>query len=244
MNDMNSIDRESDQRFSESNVESNTESTPKEDNELKNKSIITFVLDESASMKAVKDTTISGFNEYLETLKNKNVESKFKLILFNSSKKENRYNFEDIQDIQQMGEEDYNPCNLTPLYDSIGRGINETDKYLKTNRLAGNVIFTIMTDGQENSSQKYTRPHIFNKIISRQNRGWNFVYLGSQQDSWVEGQRIGIDRRFTADYAYGRERYAMRYLGRRTSEFEGELRRGIRNNPFFREEDRSVLRGY
>ena len=105
MNDMNSIDRESDQRFSESNVESNTESTPKEDNELKNKSIITFVLDESASMKAVKDTTISGFNEYLDTLKNENVESKFKLILFNSSKKENRYNFEDIQDIQKMGED-------------------------------------------------------------------------------------------------------------------------------------------
>ena len=244
MNDMHSINRESDQRFSKSNLEDNNESTTKEDSELKNKSIITFVLDESGSMNAVKDTTISGFNEYLETLKNENVESKFKLILFNSSKSENRYNFEDIKDIPEMGEGDYNPGSLTPLYDSIGRGINDTDKYLKKNRLPGNVIFTIMTDGQENSSRKYTRSHIFNKITSRQNRGWNFVYLGSQQDSWVEGQRIGIDRRFTADYAYGRERYAMRYLGRRTSEFEGELRRGIRNNPFFRDEDRGGLRGY
>lgn len=244
MNNMNSIDRESDQRFSKSNVESHNESTPKEDNELKNKSIITFVLDESHSMNAVKDTTISGFNEYLETLKNENVESKFKLILFNSSKNENRYNFEDIQDIPEMGEGDYNPGSLTPLYDSIGRGITDTDKYLKKNRLPGNVIFTIMTDGEENSSYKYTRSHIFNKIASRKNRGWNFVYLGSQQDSWIEGQRIGIDRSFTADYAYGRERYAMRYLGRRTSEFQGELRRGIRNNRFFREEDRGGLRGY
>ena len=81
MNDMNSIDTESDQGFSKLNVENQNENTAKEDNKLINKSIITFVLDESASMNAVKDTTISGFNEYLETLKNENVESKFELIL-------------------------------------------------------------------------------------------------------------------------------------------------------------------
>ena len=215
-----------------------------ENYKLNNKSIITFVLDESGSMDRFKDATINGFNEYLETLKNENVECKFQLILFNSSKNERRYNFEDIKNIAKIEEGDYIPENLTPLYDSIGRGINETDIYIKKNRLVGNVIFTIMTDGLENASSQYTRSDIFRKISSRTKRDWNFVFLGSNQDTWIEGQKMGIRRGFTADYGWGREQYAMRYLGRRTSEFDRELTRGIRKERFFREEDRGGLKGY
>ena len=49
---------------------------------------VSFVLDETGSMQSVKEQTISGFNEYIETLKKDTKNIKFTLTKFNTEKVE------------------------------------------------------------------------------------------------------------------------------------------------------------
>ena len=48
--------------------------------------VINFVLDETGSMESVRDATISGFNEYVETLKKRPEDLLFTFTKFNTLK--------------------------------------------------------------------------------------------------------------------------------------------------------------
>lgn len=155
---------------------------------------VTLLLDESESMSSCKDATISGYNEYINSLKQQE-NIKFTLTKFNSDGIKTVYLDKDINEIPMMGAEDFIPDSMTPLYDAIGQTITILDakiKPLKEHLQEVPVIFVIITDGEENTSKEYTRANIFNLIQGKTKEKWEFVYIGANQDMWKSSQDIGL----------------------------------------------------
>jgi hypothetical protein len=86
---------------------------------------VCFVLDETGSMQECKAATISGFNEYVQTLKQAaGAQYLLGLTKFNSTKVEVVYVPKPLAAVDDLTEETYQPDHLTPLYDAVGKTID------------------------------------------------------------------------------------------------------------------------
>lgn len=156
----------------------------------KNKKVtlVNFILDKSGSMESVRESTISGFNEYIKTLKkDSKSEYEFTLTLFDTLVTQPVLACP-IKQVKDLTKESYKPDGMTALYDAVCSTIKGIE--VKKNQKA---ICIIMTDGQENSSKEYTQVQMKAMIDERTKKGnWTFVYLGANQDSYAEAQKFGI----------------------------------------------------
>jgi hypothetical protein len=151
--------------------------------------LVNFILDSSGSMGAIKDSVISGFNEYIGTLKKSKDSVKFSLTQFNSGGVDIVYTDKPIADVKELTDETYHPDNMTPLYDAVCKTVNEVKKTAGKKR----VIVVIMTDGYENASQEYDEKSLAKMVTKLQDTGrWTFVFLGANQDSWGVAMKLGI----------------------------------------------------
>jgi hypothetical protein len=58
----------------------------------------------------------------------------------------------------------------------------------------GLVVFVVMTDGLENSSREFSKSRIREMIKHQQEKyGWQFTFLGADQDAFAEADALGID---------------------------------------------------
>lgn len=91
--------------------------------------------------------------------------------------------------------ENFIPRGSTALLDAIGKTIEE----LETER---DVIFVIITDGDENTSREYTKEAV-NKMIDTltKEEGWKFLFLAANQDTIAAGGSIGISASNSMTYA-------------------------------------------
>lgn len=151
--------------------------------------VIAFVLDESGSMEDCKDATISGFNEYVNSLKKKDGEVGFRLTRFNSETLKFPVEVYSVKCVNLLDQDCYNPDGNTPLYDAIGHVINN----LQTQSCHSNILVVIMTDGEENASREYDKDEISKLIKESEDKGWTFVYLGANQDAWDVGMQLGFN---------------------------------------------------
>ena len=156
----------------------------------KNKDVtyVYFLLDQTGSMGSYLSQTISGFNEYINSLK-KQKGFRLSLTLFNSAETELRYKELDISKVEELNDKTYIPDNTTPLYDALGKAITEAEK---SRDKKDKVLFVVFTDGLENASKEYDFKKISEMISEKRKDGWEFVYLGANQDAWDVGGRIGI----------------------------------------------------
>ncbi len=162
--------------------------------------VVNFVLDETGSMEIVKQATISGFNEYLTTLRQQPGKVLLTLTKFNSGKIETLYRAAPIADVKDLDADTYRPSNGTPLYDAVAQTIHETEKALTGMKGKPNVLCIIMTDGEENSSKEYSREKLFALIKAKESEGWTFAYLGANRDAWEVGASIGVPMASVASY--------------------------------------------
>lgn len=206
--------------------------------------VVTFILDETGSMEASRYATIDGFNEYITTLKADDTPTLLHLTTFNSSNSRLVYDFEDVSLVKSMTPDDYQPANLTPLYDAIADGIIKTDRYLRQNDEKHDVIFTIMTDGWENCSKRYVLSDIFRMISERERNGWVFNYLGANQDAWLEAGNIGIKRNYASDYDARDPKQAFRTVATSTLRAKRQMKGGIYPGEFFESEQQKKLRRF
>lgn len=174
----------------------------KKDNKLTE---IVAVIDKSGSMKSLQSATIEGFNEFLDDQKKLKDKAVFSLILFSSPGREDIvFNSVDINEVDELNYDNYTPKGTTALYDAIGKSIKAMKnriKKLDKNERPSRVVFLIITDGEENSSRIYDRDKVFKMISKREEKdGWNFVYIGANQDSFAEGRKIGIKGTRTMNY--------------------------------------------
>ncbi len=154
-----------------------------------------FILDDSASMKSVHDATISGFNEYLSTLKNDGNDYRLTLSEFSGDVK-TVYEARSIKDVKRLSKETY-PANgwRTALYDSA----MDVLKPLKNAK--GQHIVVIMTDGQDNASTRYNMDDLkrLKDQLDKTDR-WTFVFLGANQDAWATARGFGFAPQNVSSY--------------------------------------------
>lgn len=196
------------------------------------KMLVSFVLDETGSMLSVKDQTISGFNEYIQTLRNDDSadDIRFTLTKFNSSKTEVVYDSARVADVEPLTHESYQPNSTTPLYDAIGRTIRSVDG-AKKNKDSALVI--IQTDGLENASKEYTQQGIFDLIEERKKDGWTFVFLGADQDAYAASDQFGISRGNTVSYASAETQSTLRRVAKATTSYTS--RSGQQTDEFWKD---------
>jgi len=158
---------------------------------------IVAIIDKSGSMSGLQSKTIEGFNEFLNDQKELDEKANFSLILFSSYNKEQIiFDSIDINEATELNKMNYAPRGTTALYDAIGKTIKSLNKRIKNlnkKERPERVLFVILTDGQENSSRIFNKKMISKMINKKEKKNkWNFIYLGSNQDSFTEGGAIGV----------------------------------------------------
>jgi len=144
---------------------------------------IIFIMDKSGSMQSIKNDTIGGFNSFVDKQKAQGGAAHLNVILFDTVT--STYYKGAVSEVPSMNGTTYSPDGMTALYDAIGKTLTEYSHYQKA-------LVVILTDGEENSSRSYTKSQILEMIKSREATGWEFLYLGANQDAFAEGSKIGI----------------------------------------------------
>ena len=184
----------------------------------KTETLVNFILDKSGSMGSIRESTISGFNEYLKTLQNDGNRYNFSLVLFETAMLD-LYTNEPIKNIKPLTIGTYVPDGMTALYDSVCQTIENVKRSVKKNQ---KVLTVIMTDGEENSSNEFTQKDMREKIQELEKSGnWTFVFLGANQDSYATAQAVGINVMNTANFVQSDAgmKSAMRTMATGTSNF-------------------------
>lgn len=160
---------------------------------MKNKTDITIILDRSGSMETIKSATIESINSFLTAQKAAEMETSITLIQFDDQY-EVLYEDQNIHQAKYLNQETYQPRGMTALLDAMGTTIKLTNKKLKNAKVKpDHVLLVIITDGEENASNKFKRSEIFQMIRKReQKNNWKFIFLAANQDAIVEGQKYGI----------------------------------------------------
>jgi len=146
-------------------------------------------------MNDCRGDVVGGFNSFV---KDQNPESRITLIQFDHEYTVS-YSDVSVSDISPLTFETYSPRGSTSLLDAIGKMLKQTK---------GPRIVVIFTDGLENSSKIYTKAHIKDLIDERQRKGWTFIYMGANQDSFSEAGSIGIQSAFNYDVAHTVDAFA------------------------------------
>ncbi len=163
--------------------------------------LINFVLDKSGSMEIIRDATIAGFNEFLRDQQQEGGSAAMTLTLFDTHFK-HVFAGLPISQVRPLDRGHYAPGGNTALYDAIGHAMTLTDRYVQDHH-PDQVLFVIMTDGQENASREFSRPQIMQLIEHKQlTADYEFIYLGANQDSYRVGATMGIRPGRTLDYAH------------------------------------------
>lgn len=169
---------------------------------------IAIVLDRSGSMNSVKSDTIGGFNHFLNDQKQAPGEATLTLAQFDHVY-EVVHDHVEIHCVPPLDDRTYQPRAGTALLDAIGRTIDSLGARLAAmpeQDRPGKVICVILTDGMENASRQYSSEKVFEMIGHQQEKyGWEFVFLGANQDAIATAARMGIHAGSSLTYAASSE---------------------------------------
>src|SRR5262249_11881777 len=161
---------------------------------------LTVVLDRSGSMHTCRSDAEGGLNSFIAKQKELPGECTFTLVQFDTV-------YEFVHKAIPLGTVPHctlEPRSNTALLEAVGRAIVETGERLRAmpeSERAALVVCVILTDGQENSSQEYTKARVREMIEHQQNvYKWQFIYLGANQDAFAEARGIGIQLAGAAGY--------------------------------------------
>jgi uncharacterized protein YegL len=164
------------------------------------------IIDRSGSMSSIASDTIGGYNTLIEEQKKEDGEVNVTLALFDHEYSL-VYDNVDIKEVDELTSDTYVPRGMTALYDAIGRTVTTVGERLAATEESERpfkVIVTIITDGQENSSNEYTCGKIKEMIeLQESEYSWEFMFLAANMDAMAEGASFGIRgskaMTFTAD---------------------------------------------
>jgi uncharacterized protein with von Willebrand factor type A (vWA) domain len=177
--------------------------------------VLALIIDESGSMSDVRDTTISSINEYMQDRLKEIPAARFFLTKFNTETRQLFVNTR-VDEFKPLTRKSYDPDGGTALLDAVGSTLEsvETLNYKK-------VLVLIVTDGQENTSRKFNKAQIKEKIGKLEDSGhFTFVFMGANQDAWQGAQDLGMRYQGnTVAYAAASAGGAMRKMSAGTSLF-------------------------
>lgn len=170
---------------------------------MKKTTELIFIIDKSGSMSGLEADTIGGFNSMLQKQRQEEGVCHISTILF-SNYSQVLHNRRNIEKVEPLTRKDYVAGGGTALLDALGDAIQHTIKVQELaaeDEKASNVVFVIITDGEENASTKYTKRDI-KKMISHEQEeyGWEFIFLGANIDAIDTADDYGIRRDRASNY--------------------------------------------
>ena len=171
--------------------------TQSQDKSQGDRTHICMILDRTGSMESIKQDTIGGFNSYIAAQKSLPTPATFTLVQFDSQDPfEVIHKFTDIQMVDDLTGQTYMPRASTPLYDAVGRGINDLKAGLGALPEAlrpKKIVMVIVTDGQENASREFTGAQVRKMIADAKEAGWQFVFLSADESAISDSSSLNID---------------------------------------------------
>lgn len=170
-----------------------------------NGNLIAVVLDESGSMNVCRDTTIAGFNEFVQGQRDAANAGKGYLTLnkFEGGKVKTVFTDRPLTEVPKLDHGSYTPAGGTNLLDAIGKTIEQVneslDKLKKKDRPG--VIVLIMTDGEENCSTRYSNDMVKAMVGAAEKADWSFVFLGANIDAFSVGATFGMSALNSVNYS-------------------------------------------
>jgi hypothetical protein len=165
----------------------------------KNKHLRVVIVDRSGSMQSIQRDMDGGLRAFVKEQAAQPGETLFTIV-----------EFDDYADLvcknAQAQDVDYTlvPRGLTALYDAVGYTIKLVGADLAAlpeDERPGDVVVLIITDGLENRSQEYTQAQV-RELVTHQSEkyGWQFTYLGSNQDAVLVGRGLGVSAESSLTY--------------------------------------------
>jgi len=158
---------------------------------------IAFILDRSGSMQSMTESAIAGFNQFVKEQREAEGQARLTLILFDDQYEVSCASVP-IAEVVELDTTTFVPRGSTALLDAIGRTVDELGArladMLKVDR-PDQVVVAILTDGWENSSVAETWESVHRRIRHQTDvYGWEFLFLGANQDAIATASQIGIAR--------------------------------------------------
>ena len=160
-----------------------------------------IIVDESGSMGGLEKVTIDGINETIATIKKAQEDFAdtqqhyLTLLTFDTGGRglpPIRLHLAD-EPISRVGHFDnYHPRGGTPLFDAMGESLTELHERIKDDENATAVV-TVITDGMENASRKWSGDALRQLIERLKEEGWTFSYMGSCHDVVEVTMKLSID---------------------------------------------------
>jgi hypothetical protein len=148
-------------------------------------------------MAIARDDAINGFNDFIKEQRGVEGEAIVTLTTFNTECNF-RYSGIPIEKVDNLNKDTYYPSGGTALYDAVGATIDkvrERHKKLKEEDRPKNVIFAILTDGEENSSREYDNVQIIKSKVNQAiaENDYKFLYLAANEEKVLEeGVKMGF----------------------------------------------------
>ena len=179
----------------------------------KQKTYHLMILDRSSSMMKVRDATISGINEQLDSIRKaakdfQDQEQIVCFVTFSDQVDSTQIWNESIENVNNFTKDTYCPRGFTALHDAIGMGINKIKEQV-ANELAkrqANIVITVFTDGYENSSREFVNATEVKELVSsiQETGQWTVAFIGCGGDEvFSVAQSMGISRGNTMSYDAG-----------------------------------------
>ncbi|MBU8921005.1 MAG: VWA domain-containing protein [Bacteroidales bacterium] len=185
---------------------------------------IGIALDRSGSMQQLLGSTVSGFNEHLETIQSdalKGGTTKMSLVTFGNNTVTTEFLNLDPKKVRSLHKGAYRPSGNTPMYDGVGRLIDELAEFDVEEADVGFLVLVI-SDGQENASRLWNQPGIANRINALKNTGrWTFAYVGANQNLFEVTQFFGQNNVLSWEYTPKGTEYVYDVMCTSTSAYLG-----------------------
>lgn len=168
---------------------------------------IRVVIDESGSMRSIQRAAVEGFNQFLSQQQAVDDGSVISIWKFSDArdKSPRLLHRASLNLASPLDQGSYRPGGNTALNDAIGDAINE-------NPDEKNVILAILTDGEENSSYRYTQAQIRDMIKEKETLGWEILFLSaSALTGQEESRRYGVSIDKVVKFAASEEGFNQGY---------------------------------
>jgi hypothetical protein len=154
-------------------------------------------------MSAIADDTVGGFAAFVREQGAVAGRCRLSLAQFDDSY-ERVYAAVDIADVPPLV---LQPRGSTALHDAMVRVIGEAGAELAEmpeEERPGTVLVAVLTDGHENASREATGAMVKALVERQQSQwGWQFTYLGANQDAVLTARGLGIRAEDALTYAAG-----------------------------------------
>jgi hypothetical protein len=143
---------------------------------------VTLIVDRSGSMMNVSEEMTNQINDYVDKLPDGTVVD---VVQFDAEIEKVITGFE-VGGGDSLGFV-LSPRGATALHDAMGKSFTDA---LATSK-ATKHLFIVVTDGHENSSQEFDGKAVATLIREIEDKGWEMLYFGANQDAIVEAKAFG-----------------------------------------------------